>query len=142
MPIFNYNDTNGGLLQAIHDAGHNVREVDGVMTSTNDVAVQAIIDSYDALPYAKKLKVDELKTEGLSRVQGVFPAIGDFDELDLIRETYLSIVPAARSATTDFQNMINIVQAGKAAATDINALTTVAEVEAYDVVNTPAWPVI
>ena len=129
-----------GLCDAITAAGFNLVDADGVFVSENDVAVQAIIDSYDPLPYAKKEKINELKTEGLSRINVVFPAVTDFDELDLIREQWLSIAPAARQPTADFQTMIDIVQAGKIARQAINAMTIVAEIQAYDVAIDPVWP--
>ena len=109
-------------------------------TAAEITEVEAIIATFDPLPHIKKLKIAELKAEGLSRIQLIFPAINDFDELDLVREQYLSIVPAARAATVQLQELIDTVQAGNAARQAINALTTVTAVEAYDVVTTPVWP--
>ena len=132
-----------GLIDALDAVGIQKVTKDNVVSIypiEREAEAQAIIDSYDHLPDVKKSKIAELKVEGLSRIQIVFPAINDFDELDLIREQWLSIAPAARQATTDFQVMIDTAQAGKAARAEINALTTIAEVEAYDVVNTPSWP--
>lgn len=129
------------VMPVIEAAGYKVSGLDGVLLSDNDVAVQAIIEAYDSLPEMKTDKITELKAEGLLRTQSVFPAVSDFDELDLIKEQYLSIAAAARQPTADFQKMIDLVQAGKAAAAAINTLTTEAEVNAYDVVNAPAWPV-
>ena len=129
------------VIKAIEAAGHSVWTHDLVQSSTDDVAVQAIVDAYNVLPELKLDKIKDLKAEGLTRIQLTFPAVSDFDELDLIREQYLSVAPAARQATTDFQRMIDIVQAGKSARTEINALTLEAEAIAYDVVNTPNWPV-
>ena len=142
--MINYIEKGIGLHDAVAAAGlrgivhrDNVAEA---IDPAEETAIQAIIDSYDPLPYAKREKIKELKAEGLSRIQVIFPSIGNFDDLDLVREQWLSIAPAARQATTDFQTMIDTAQAGKAARVEINALTTIAEVEAYDVVNTPSWP--
>jgi len=140
-----------GVKWEIRKAGYLTVNVDGVIhwehqqsgrvdDAADELAIQAIIDNFSLIDYEKKLKISELKTEGVARIQDIFPAINDFDELDLVREQWLSIAPAARKATADFQSMIDIVQAGKAAASDINALTTIPEVQAYDVVNTPTWP--
>jgi len=148
MAVINYNDTNGGLLQAIIDAGHNIREIDGVMTSTNDVAVQAIIDSYDALPYAKKLKRQELRTEYRNRLILIYPDAEDMTEshfdvvIDIAFDVHRSVIAGSRSPNADWQNVLDTRIARRNARQAINALTTVAAVEAYDVINTPAWPVI
>lgn len=119
------------------------REHDGVhlFKAGTEAIIQNVIDSYNPLPDLRKKKVDELKAEGLSRIQVIFPAVNNFDELDLIREQWLSIAPAARQATADFQRMIDIVQAGRSARQAIIALNTIAEIESYDVVNAPSWPV-
>lgn len=106
----------------------------------NETDAIARIESFDMLSYFKGTKIDKLKTEGLSRINIIFPAIKNWDDLDLVRDQWLSVAPAARQATDDFQSMIDIFQAGKDAAANINALGTIAEVEAYDVINTPAWP--
>lgn len=127
-------------IEAIAEAGHSVIQENGVFITDDSAAVELVLDSYDEIAAEKKHKILELKEEGLRRIQLVFPAINDFDELDLVREQFLSVAPAARQATVDFQLMIDTVQAGKSAAAAINALTTEAEIQAYDVVNSPAWP--
>ncbi len=129
-----------GLHKAINDAGYSMHKLDNVFISDNDIAVQAIIDAYDELPDAKAIKKLELKNEGLSRIQLLFPSISDFDELALVREQWLSMASAARSPTVNFQKMIDIYSAGLSGISAINALTTVTDVKNYDVVNTPAWP--
>jgi len=140
-PIINPLKMSFDLYDAIEAAGHVYHgQHNGVHMCDNAIAVQVVIDAFDELPTLRKLKIIDLKAEGLQRVQVVFPAIENFDDLDLVREQWLSIAPAARQATTDFQTMIDIVQAGRAAAAAINALTVGAEIKNYDVVNTPAWP--
>lgn len=136
------------LHRLIHAAGYKLKantndeafDLNGNQSPTIDNAVQAIIDSYDPLPDLKKVKVKELKLEGLTRIQIIFPSITDFDELDLVREQFLSVAPAARNATVNFQKLIDIVQTGQAATSTINGYTLESEVISYDVVNTPAWP--
>ena len=132
-----YTEKGQGLHLAIRKAGHWLREENGVWVSSNDTAVQAIIDSFDPLPDYKAKRIEALKADGLARIQAVFPAIKSFDELALIRELYLSIAPAARQPTTSWQRMINIYTAGQAAAASINAASTKAQVDAV----TPSWPV-
>jgi len=131
---------NKWVLPVIEAAGHAVRTHDFVVISTDDVAVQLIVDSYDALPEAQDDKIEELKLEGLRRIQLVFPSISDFDELDFATEQYLSIAPAARQPTADFQSAIDIRQSAKSAISFINNLSVLTEIVDYDVVNIPAWP--
>lgn len=132
-----YTEKGPGLHRAVQAAGHALSQVDGAWISSNDAAVQAIIDSFDPLPSYKAERIEALKADGLARIQAVFPAIKSFDELALIRELYLSIAPAARQPTTNWQRMINIYTAGQAAAASINAASTKAQVDAV----TPSWPV-
>lgn len=132
----NYLEKGAQLHAAIRAAGHWLREENGAWVSSNDEAVQAIIDAYDPLPDYKTERVAAIKAEGLDRIQAVFPAINSFDELALIRELFLSILPAARSPTANWQRMIDIYTAGRNAATAVNSATTKQQVDAV----IPAWP--
>lgn len=131
-----YIEKGAGLHDAVRAAGHWLVQVNGVWQSSNDAAVQAIIDSYNELPRYKLGKIAAIKLDGLARIQAVFPAISDFAELALIREMYLSIAPAARSPTANWQRMIDIYTAGQAAVSSVNSATTKAQVDAV----TPGWP--
>lgn len=86
-------------------------------------------------------KINEVKNEGLIRIQAIMPAISDFYILDLIREIWLSILPASRSATTEFQAIINIYQAGREAIILIEAMTDKSIIENYNPISDPNWPV-
>ena len=88
----------------------------------------------------KQEKRDELRQEALRLINVVFPAINDMDELALVREQWLSIAPAARQATVDFQKMLDTFIAARNAITTINGLATPVAVNNYDVVNDPTWP--
>ncbi len=125
-----------GLHDAVRAAGHWLAQVNGVWQSSNDAAVQSIIDSYNELPHYKARKIAAIKLDGLARIQAVFPAISDFAELALLREMYLSIAPAARSPTSNWQRMIDIYTAGQIAVAAVNAATTKAQVDAVS----PSWP--
>lgn len=126
------------LKRALADAGFPYRVRGGlpVYDTSNEVAMQAIIDAFDDVQAERDIKITEIKAEGLARIQGVFPAISDFDELELVRELWLSILPAARNATTAFGQAVNIYQAGRQGVIDVNNATTVAAVQAVTVV----WP--
>ena len=85
-------------------------------------------------------RIQEVKEEGLSRIQAVMPAITSFDTLELIRELWSSIEPAARNATATLQSLIDIYQAGRDAVTFLKTATD-PQLGIYDAVNDPAWPV-
>ena len=42
-----------GLHLAIRDAGHNIEMLNGAWITSDDIAVQAVIDAYDPSPYEK-----------------------------------------------------------------------------------------
>ena len=142
--MINYIEKGIGLHDAIEAAGlHGVEHRNGITVAiipSEETAIQAIIDTYDPLEDLKKEKITSLKKEGLRRVQILFPAISNFDELDLLKEQWLSIAPAARQPTADFQTLIDLLQVGKSAITVINALTIVADVKSYNVATDPVWP--
>lgn len=89
---------------------------------------------------ARADKIQELKDEGLSRIQVEMPAINNFDTLELVREMWLSTALAARDATATFQSIIDIYQAARDGVIDLNTATD-GEIAAYDVTTDPSWPV-
>jgi len=117
--------------------------------------IENIINAYDSLitsqelrnnpPFTveqtKEQKIYDIKTEGLIRMQTKLPGIESFNQLEIIREQWLSTDVAARSPTVNFQYLIDVWIAGKAAIVTINSLSTITEVQAYDVVVSPTWPV-
>lgn len=135
--MISYTEKGRYLHEAIRKAGHWLREENGEWKSSDDAAVQAIIDTFDPLPDYKAERIAAIKADGLARIQAVFPAINSFDELALIREMFLSVLPAARSPTANWQRMIDIYTAGRNAITAVNKATTQAQVDAVS----PAWPV-
>jgi hypothetical protein len=137
----NYTEKGSGLHRAVTAAGHWLRQIDsGVWISSNDVAVQAIIDTYDSLPDAKAAKVAAIKAEALRRLQLIFPAINSADEVKLLGELWQSIAPAARTPTANLTKAINTYQVAAAAIVTVNGYTTAAEVNAYNPLTSPAWP--
>ena len=57
----NYTEKGTGLHEAITAAGHQLWQLDGTWLSSDDVAVQAIIDGYDPLPLAREKKWREIQ---------------------------------------------------------------------------------
>lgn len=102
----------------------------------DEQAAQAIINAADVLPEYKDERVAAIKAEGLARIQAVLPAIDSFDALELAREQWLSIAPAARTPTAAWTSVINIYTAGRNAAILVRAAANLTAVDAV----TPAWP--
>ena len=137
----------------IHSSGYLVNGVRSVPNDPSNRDYQAVQDwitegntpdpeftPAEELANAKQSKIEELKREGLNRIQAVLPGITNWDALELERERWLSIAPASRNPTAAYQSVIDIYQAGRTAAIAINALADAAAVNAYDVTTSPAWP--
>lgn len=141
-----WNEKGKGLHRALSEAGLYVHHEmqNGIAVAIgrggNDAAIQAIIDNYDELPDRKVDKHNEIKTEALSRITTIFPAITDLDELQLVVEQWKSVVPAARQATTDFQSMIYTYQAARDGIVEVMALVDVDSVKAFNPQTDIVWP--
>jgi hypothetical protein len=131
-----YTEKGIGMFDAIATAGHWLKQVNGVWQSSNDTAVQAIINGYSPLAAQKAERIGLIKADGLTRINGLFSAITSLDEIAWYAEQWLSVAPAARAATTNFQKVIDIYTAAKTAITSVNAATTKAQIDAVTV----NWP--
>ena len=70
--MINYIEKGAWLHQLIASLGYSIWHEDGVCKSSDDTAVQAIIDNFDPLPSAKKEHIDLVnKTAGEARVRYV-----------------------------------------------------------------------
>lgn len=58
--MINHIEKGYGLIQLIKDSGYELTDTYGVWTSNNDVAVQAIIDGFDPLPYTQAEALKEI----------------------------------------------------------------------------------
>jgi len=101
----------------------------------------AIAQAAEVLPIAVENKISDLKAEAMSRITARIPGIGSIDQLNLIKEFWLSVAPAARAPTSDFQYVIDVYQEAKDTIVLLKAMTDATIVEAYDPVNDPSWPV-
>jgi hypothetical protein len=102
----------------------------------DDPALTALAASYNELPAIKVARIASIKADGLVRIQAVYASIRGFDDLQLVSDIILSIIPAARQLTADMTKAAAIWNAGKAAIASVNAATTVVQVAAV----VPAWP--
>lgn len=75
--MINYIEKGKWLHDAIHEAGNSLYQEDGVWITDSEIQVQAIIDSFDPLPYAQ-LEALELVKEASAqkRLQYVTQAAG------------------------------------------------------------------
>ena len=141
--MINYIEKGHWLHREIRKQGHSIATNDGVIETSDDVAVQAIIDAFDPLPEAKAEKIEELKTEALRRANliydsddDVFPSVGHFKLMLDIENTY----DRSGAVAPRLLNLNNHLTGYENAVTDINALIDWSEVMAYNVVGTPLWP--
>jgi hypothetical protein len=75
--MIHYIEKGAGLHQAVQKAGHWLRQENGTWVSSNDAAVQAIIDAYDPLPEAKAAKWEAIKVERDKRKNAGFLVQGN-----------------------------------------------------------------
>ena len=152
-----FNKRRSGIHSVLNQAGFNIRHHDNapIVTRLSDgvendpvdeVTVQAILDGYDEIQDYKKEKRAELRVEFLRRVRLIYPDAEDMDDdaldmtVDICNDVFRSIIGPSRSPNDIWQSVIDTRKARRDARQILNSLTTIAEVEVYDVVNTPAWP--
>jgi len=108
--MISYIEKGIGLHEEIARQGHRLENRDGTWISDNDAAVQAIIDSYDPLPYEKQQAhsaIDE--AAGRARARYITVAPGQESTYQLKREQaqayknagYTGAVPALVQAEAD-----------------------------------------
>jgi len=75
--MINYTNKGIWLHNAIGNAGYRIINRDGIWITSNDAAVQAIIDSFDPLPYAKAEATEAIKeASAAKRLRYVTQAAG------------------------------------------------------------------
>lgn len=161
-----YIEKGPGLHDAIAAAGHKLIEVDGVWVASDEAAVQAIIDSFDPLPAAKLAKWRAIQAERERRKGAGYMAAGHrfhSDPDSRIQQLGLRMMGASipaglkwKTMSGEFVDMTPALAAGIFAATAagdtaifaaaeahrvaVNALTTLEEIEAYDIEG--GWPAV
>lgn len=76
--MINYIEKGSGLHGAITKNSHYLKQVDGTWVSSDDVAVQAIIDSYDPLPDARteaKARLVAQVNEATAELEAAYPEV-------------------------------------------------------------------
>jgi hypothetical protein len=159
----NYTEKGAGLFAAIEAAGHRLWQHNREWVSTDDAAVQTIIDAFDPLPEAKAAKWREVQAERDRRKFAGYMAAGHRFHSDPDSRTqqlglvimganvppiqwrtldgdYVTMTPqlagAIFTATATGDSLI--FAAGEAHRAAIFALTDLAAVNAYDF--STGWP--
>ncbi len=122
-----------------------IRNPDGTMSviteTISDEEAAVIQAEWDANALAVyEVLIPLIKAEGLRLINKRFPAINSFDDLFLEAERWMSLSTSSKNATVDYQYMIDVYTAGRAAIVNVKTFTTQAEVDAYDVLTNPVWP--
>ena len=152
--MINYSEKGVELHKSVAAAGYELEQVcrqdgtkdytarrmsDGARGAVIDSAVQSLIDSFDYVAALKKNKRQALKDEWLRRVQIRFADIESRSQIKLLLAMWTSC-RAAATIHADWQYILDMETAFDNARAAINGLTTVAQVQAYDVITQPAWP--
>lgn len=143
--MINWIEKGRGLLEVIRSDGHWVESNDGVWSSSDDTAVQLIIDSYDPLPHSKDKAIERIEREATKRASLIYAFIGSavsnaISQYNMASDLYLSTITESRNPLTGrLLAFKGVHDAAMAAISDINAMTDWQLINAYDAVNTPAW---
>lgn len=143
--MINYIEKGEGLHKAIAEAGEQLRDVGGVWLSSDDVAVQSIIDNYDATPYERTQTKSRIIKEASKRAAEIYPFIDPESEqaiglYEFATDIYMSIAPAARDTlAARLLQFKDIHDKAQTAIAVINASNDWEFILAYDAVNTPGW---
>ena len=143
--MINYTEKGHRLHKIINAAGHLLSEVDGVWESSDNTAVQAIIDSYDPLPEAKTDAKARIIKEASKRVSAIYPFINPDKEeaiglYEFTTDLYLSTKANAREPLTGRLLQFKMIHdTAQAAITVVNSMTDWQVVDAYDAATAPGW---
>jgi len=122
----------------IKESGHSLIQKDGEWISSDDVAVQALIDNYDPLSEAKTDAKQRVTLHASQLVADIYPFINPEKEeavglYHFTTDLYLSIKSASRNALSgrllEFKGIYDTAQVKIA---EVNAMTDWQLVDAYD----------
>lgn len=159
-----YTEKGAGLHAAVAAAGHTLWQLDGEWLSSDDAAVQAIIDAYDPLPPARLDKWREIQAErdrrkaagvrvgghrfhsdpesriqqlGLVMMGASIPAGLQWKTLDSAFVTMTPTLAGGIFAATAASDQ-GIFAAAEAHRATVNAMSDLAAISAYD--HLVGWP--
>jgi hypothetical protein len=79
LSMITYTEKGYGLQLAVTQAGHWLHRENGVWVSDNDVAVQAIINGYNPLPYAQQYAISQINAAVQAKLAKVVAAYPDLE---------------------------------------------------------------
>ena len=134
--INNYVEYGYRLHRLIIDSGYKMQQIDGVWLSSDDPAVQAIIDNFDPLPEAKAKAKERIGIEASKRVAIVYPLINPTKNeavglVNLVTDILVQ-ANAAAGLSGDLLTVKNISNTVKVKIAEVNAETDWQLVDAYD----------
>lgn len=133
----NYTEKGAALHEAIRKAGHSLKEVDGVWVASDDQAVQAIIDGFDALADARAKKVAAVKNEARRRILEIVP---EWKQANLTaRASELSKIRAERAWTAEEQAEWD---AGQALWDQVKAIRVASNLVEADILAIEDWQAV
>lgn len=146
-----YTEKGSRLHEAIRAAGHWLREENGEWVSSDDAAVQAIIDSFDSVAAELPAKIAAVKEEAQRRIFAVMPAHKQTNLLALATENMLAHGPDSSKWPSDMQAVKALADAGWAKIKEIRAVSNTIEarlaaerewqaIADYDPATDPLWP--
>jgi len=144
--MINYIEKGKWLHDAITEAGYTLTQKGLTWESSNDVEVQAIIDTFDPLPFAREEAKKRVKQVGATKIANIYPFINaDSAEAvglyDFAYDLYMSTVPSGREPLSgNLLALKGVYDAAVAAISVINGMTDWEAVRDYDAINTPDWP--
>ena len=130
--MINYKECGHRLHRAIRAAGYKLANRDGVWISSNDVAVQAIIDAYDTLSEAKAEAKQRIKLHAATLVHAIYPFV-DAEKADVIGfYNYTIDMWGGGSLPSRLQELKAVRDTAVVKIAEVNALTGWQAVDAYD----------
>lgn len=130
--MITYTEKGRYLHEALAAAGYVLKQIDGTWASSDDTAVQLIIDAYDSLPEAKVDAINRVKQHAAGLVNAIYPHI-DAESTDVIGFYNYTVDMWQGGALTgrllDFKGVRDTTVSK---ISEINAMTDWALVDAYD----------
>jgi hypothetical protein len=144
-----YQEKGAGLHERVRSLGHWLVEQDGTWLSSDDQAVQAIIDSY-TLDDARAPIIAAIKQEAMERILAFLPAwkqsnfnarMNELNEARFVRSLSVAEVYEVEAMRGVWDKAKSIRAASNAHETALTAMSSFAEVLAYPW-HTTGWPTV
>lgn len=149
--MINYIERGRRLHEAVRNAGQWLKQENGEWVSSDDAAVQAIIDAFDPKAAALADKIATVKAEAQARIFAILPA---WKQTNLLAQGLNNALafgndranwPAdqqaiAAAADIAWAKIVQIRLASNAIEAKLSAIADWQELEAHDAATDPDWP--